>query len=286
MTVYSDNAAGRLHELITSFRQYAGQQSTPQAWASVLGVEDVTSPDLLRRLAYVFRLPDEIQHEIAMVDDEEYDGDLAMRWRKQIPQRLGPALLNGGQSAQVSNGIDEASLGSLEYCSYVLHRHRPQRVFTIGELDSIRELISELVDEAKNDAKMDASLRDFLLYHAFAMSQALDDLGLRGPSALENALDQAVAAPFRRTDLTVRMEEHKGAWSKYEHLIVGVAAILQIVNLALIVPGQVRQELEGPPPAQPPVVKVIQITPNAPGSVVLNGHQHGGDKVAEGQGSH
>lgn len=284
--MYSDNAAGRLHELITSFRRNAGQHSVPQAWASVLGVQDVTSPDLLRRLAYVFRLPDEIQHEIAMVDNEEYDGDLAMRWRKTIPMRLGPALLAGGQSVQVSTAMDEAALGSLEYCSYVLHRHRPQRVFTIGELDRIRELISELVAEVKNDAEMGASLRDFLLSHAFAMSQALDDLGLRGPAALENAFDQAVAAPFRRTDLTVRMEEHSGAWAKYQDLIVGVAAVLQIVNLAFIVPGQVRQELEGPPPAQAPVVRVIQVTPSEPEAVVPNGHQRRGDNLTEGQGSH
>ena len=284
--MYSDNAAGRLHQLITSFRKNARQQSVPQAWASVLGVDDVTSPELLRRLAYVFRLPDEIQHEIAMVDAEEFDLDLAMRWRLHIPDRLGPALLAVGQANQVSSAITEATLSSLEYCSYVLHRHRPQRVFTTAELDRIKGLISELVAEVKNDSGVGASLRDFLLSHALAMSQALDDVGLRGPSALEDAFDQAVAAPYRRIDLTVRMEEHRGAWAKYQNLIVGVAAVLQIANLAFIVPGQVRQELEGPPPARAPVVRVIQVTPNEPEAVVPNGHQRGGDKVAEGQGSH
>jgi hypothetical protein len=108
--VYSDNAAGRLHELITLFRRNAGQSTVPQAWAAVLGISSVESPDLLRRLGYVFRLPAEIEAEIGQVDGGEFDSDLALRWRVTIPAGLGPALFTGNQSGQIVSRFDDASL--------------------------------------------------------------------------------------------------------------------------------------------------------------------------------
>jgi hypothetical protein len=226
------------------------------------------SPGLLRRLSYVFQLPDEVKREISLVDDEEYDNDLAMRWWSTIPERMGPALFTGNRGDQIAAAMDDASLNSLEYCSFVLHRYRPQRVFSTRELDTINELIRELQAEVEGDDAMDRSLQDFLLYHAFAMSRALDELGLRGPVALEEAFDQAVGAAQRRVDLTVRRESNSGAWTKFLNLIVGVAAVLQITTTAFVLPGQVRQELDGPPPSRPSVVEVIQVSPHNPALVV------------------
>jgi hypothetical protein len=285
VTVYSDNAAGRLHGLITSFRGNASAQTVPQAWGAVLGIGDANSPVLLRRLFYVFRLPDEIEREIALVDDQEYDSDLALRWRATIPQRLGPSLFAGQRSDQISAALDDASLSSLEYCSVVLHRYRPQRVFSTDELARIGNLVSELGDEVLADTGMDQSLRDFLFSHVVAMSEALDGLALRGPSALEDAFDRMVGATERRMDLTVRMEDNKSAWTKFQNLIIGVAAVLQITTSAFVLPGQVRQELEGPPPPQAPVVKIIEVPPHEPGLIVVPKVQQGSDEAAQSQGA-
>jgi len=273
--VFSDNAAGRLHVLVTAFRRHASNQTIPQAWAAALGMSDIGSPVLLSRLAYVFRLPEEIEHEIAMVDVQEYDNDLALRWRMMISGRLGPALFSGGQAGQIATAMDDASLNSLEYCSYVLHRHRPQRVFSDSELDRIRGLTQELGEAVDADSDMDQSLRDFMLSHVNAMIRALSEVDLRGPVALEDALDRAVGAVRRRVDLVVRMESNPTAWSKFQNLIVGVAAVLQIATAGLALPGQVRQELEGPAPSPAPVIQVREIQPPGltvpPVQIVQNG---------------
>lgn len=290
MTVYLDNAAGRLHKLIIDFRSSAlNNNSIPQAWAAALSVKDIANPDFLRRLAYVFRLPGEIEHEMAKIDEQEYDPDLALRWRGAIRSGVGTAsLFSGLPAGQPAANMDDAVLGSLEHCSYVLHRYRPQRVLSKTELDGINELISELITEIQeNEDAMDPSLRDFLFFHASEMMHALSDLTLRGPAALEEALDQAVGAGQRRVDLTVRLETeaNSGGWTKFLNLLVGVAAVLQIASTSLMLPGQVRQELEGPAPAQASVVKVVPTPDLGPAQAAANGHQHGGDKAAEGRGS-
>jgi hypothetical protein len=281
VTVYTDNAAGRLHQLIEGFRRNVGQsqQSIPHAWAAALNIGGDPSPGFLRRLSYLVRLPDEIKHEMALVDADEYDGDFALRWERTIPGQL-EQLFTGNQAGHVASAMNATALNALEYCSYVLHRHRRQRVFTTIELDNIRELIRELASEVEDDTKMSPSLRDFLCSHVLAMSTALDELGLRGPAALEDAFDQAVGAVQRRTDLTTRIEDNKSAWTKFQNLLIGVAAILQITTTAFVLPGQVRQELEGPPPSQPSVVEVIQVPPHEPALVVPKA-----EKVPQSQGA-
>lgn len=273
MTVYPDNPAGRLHGLLTLFRSNASGQSIPHAWAATLGIPDVNSPDLLRRLAHVFRLPAEIEGELRHVDEEEYDSDLALRWRKTIPAGLGPELFTSHQSVQVAASFDDASLSSLEHCSYVLHRYRRQRVPSDFELDRIRDAIAELEAEVRSQPGLDANLRDFLLFHAGAMTRALEDLVVRGPAALEEALDQAVGAAYRRVDLTAHKDSH-GVWTKFGNLIVVVAAALQIATSSFVLPGQIRQELDGPPPAQPVVVKVIEEPMQEPGLRTPSVQQH------------
>ena len=253
----------------------------PTAWAAALDISNVNDPELLRRLAYVFRLPDEIQAELVLIDDHEYD-DLAVRWLATIPGKLGPGLFSNRQSDQLCAEIDDASLFSLEHCSWVLHRHRPQRVFLNPDLDRIRGLISELFDEIRNDGGLEQDLRNFLTYHALAMLKALNDLGIRGPVALEDAFDQARGAAYRRMDLTVHMDSHSGVWTKFQNVIIAVAAVLQIATSSFVLPGQIRQELEGPPP-QAPVVMVIEKPVDANGVPVPDVQQYG--KKAESQAS-
>jgi hypothetical protein len=262
VTVFTDNAAGRLHELFTAFRRNASQQIAAEGWAPVLGVQSFEHPDFARRLARVFELPVEIENEISQVDEDEFDRDLAMRWQGQIIPGLGPGLYRGQPSADLARPMDDASLHSLEYCSFVLHRYRPQQVLLDGDLERIGTLITELQAEVQGEDGLDPDLREFLLFHAREMALALVDLPMRGPTALEEALDRTVGAVQRRSDLVVKSDTSTGAWAKFGNLVVAVAAVLQIATSSLMLPGQIRQELDGTPtPA--PVVRVV-VESNAP----------------------
>jgi hypothetical protein len=86
----SGQPAGRLHGLIVGFRNNVSQsqQSIPNAWAAALNIGAGPSPALLSRLSYLFKLPDEIKHELELVDAEEYDSDLALRWQHVVPGQM------------------------------------------------------------------------------------------------------------------------------------------------------------------------------------------------------
>jgi hypothetical protein len=177
--------------------------------------------------------------------------------------------------------MNDTALNSLEYCSFVLHKHRPQKVFTTEQLAHIADLIKDLEAEVEDNDDIDESLRDFLLQRALEMFLALGQLGVRGPDALVEALDQAVGATHRRIDLTVRMEDNKTAWAKFQDLVVAVGAALGIATSVLVLPGQVRQELEGPPPPQTAVVKIIEVPPHEPGLIVPK-VQQSSEQMAQG----
>lgn len=260
MTVYTDNPAGRLYQLLADFHKRRPDTPLPTAWAGVLRMSLAELSDFMARMAPVFRLPDEIETEIGKIESSEYDRDLAMRWHGRVSEGLS-RIFTGQQAGQVAALFDRESLASLEYCSYVLHQYRPQTTFADSDLDRILTLIRELRGEVRQDPGMDPALRDFLLRHADEMERALEDLAVRGPAALEDAFDHAYGAAMRRTDLTAKSEASRGAWRKFGELVVAVAAVLQIATAGIALPGQVRQEIEGPPP--PAQVQVPQQAPAA-----------------------
>lgn len=286
MTVYLDNPAGRLHKVLQSFRHAAGNQSemgVPQhqtiahAWAKALKVSSIDEPALLRQLAHVFQLPDDIKREIAEVDDEQFDSDFALRWQGWLMPQLAPALFSGVQASTVAGQMHEAALSSLEQCSYVLHRHRPQLVIPEAHLVNIWGLITDLGEEIDADDKMDQGLRDFLLSQVNVMIRAVSAVELRGSVTLEEAFDQAMGAVMRRTDLTVRIADNKSVWTKFGVIIATVASALSITVTSLALPGDLRQAIDGPPAEQPVVVQV-----EMPPDGVMVSEVHHSAKAAQG----
>jgi hypothetical protein len=251
----------------------ASQQSIANAWAAALRMQPTDLPLLLRRLAMVFELPDEICAILRQIDEDYFDPDLAMRWEARISASLGPALFSGQQAQQLAGQFDGEALMSLEYCSGVLHRQRPERDINDFDLRQIRELIDDLetaIDDGFRTGWLHGELLEFMTFHVAAMKRALEDLDIRGPAALEDALDKAVGAAYRRIDLTVRADDtSRSVWKKFGNLILGVAAVLQIATSSLALPSQIQQELEGPPPTAPAVQVVINDQPQ-PGAISVN----------------
>jgi hypothetical protein len=261
---YLDNPAGRLHRLLLRFRQNASNGRSWRVWAATLGVPDTDFPEVARGLGMLLALPGEIESELARVDPADYPGDIVLRWKDQIVPALVPNLFEGQQADQMAGQFDDASLAFLETCSWTLHRYRPQRPVADSDLERIRKLIGELENELRESADIDPELRVFLLQRCGEMSRALRDMEIRGPAALEEALDRAVGAAHRRADLAARSSEAPGVWRKFGEVIVVVAAALQIATSAVALPGQVRQAIEGPPLPAPVQVKVVV---NEPGQL-------------------
>ncbi len=249
MTVYKDNPAGRLHQLLAAFRDASDQRE----FARALRVSFNDKNELWRSFTQVFALPDDIRVEISRIDEDNYDSDLALRWQNHLVSVMGETLF-WGEKKPDSSAFSEFQ-ASLEYCSYVLNKYQPGRIPSEADLEHLKELISDLLTELQDDSPVDADLRDFLRLHAREMEHALNDLAVRGVVPLEEAFDRTLGALNRRVDLTVRSDENPNVWKKFGNLLVAVAAVLQISTSAFILPGQVRQAIEGPQPTQ---VEVVQ----------------------------
>lgn len=277
MTVYYNNPAGRLHKLLFEFATKARNQTIGACWASILGMTETPTADLLVRVGQIYNLPAEIAIEMAMLDRSvEYDADMAMRWRDQVTAAFGISLFSGKVTNEIVPYFGERTLDSLENCSWILYKHRPQPVISESEVERILQLIKELQEEVRSGESLDPDLCAFLLYHAHLMARALGDVRITGNAALEAAYDQAVGAAIRRTDLLVHAQESKekkSVWGKWFDTLMAVAAALQIATSALMLPGQIRQELEGPAPQPPVVVKVIESPGPASSSATANSDQ-------------
>lgn len=261
---YFDNPAGRLHRLLVQFRQNASNARAWQTWAATFGIQGDDFPEVARCLEMLLALPGEIESELAQLDPASYPSDIVLRWKDKIIPALVPDLFMGQQADQMAVQFDDASLGFLETCSWTLHTYRQQRPIADSDLERIKTLLAELETELRESQHIDSELREFLMRHCKEMSRALRDVVIRGPAALEDALDRAVGATYRRKDLTARSGESPSVWRKFGEVIVAVAAALQIATSAIALPGQVQQAIEGPqPPAQ---VQVVVNEPRQPPS--------------------
>ena len=286
MALYVDNPAGRLHRLITGFNDLSNSSpprgSLPawQTWAEVLGVETEDNSEILRCLGLVLALPGEIDAELARVSDADYDPDLVLGWQKIVPV-LSRSMFSSEQSNPVAAQFDETSLMSLASCSWTLHRYQRQRLVDQTDLEHIRGLISELAAELRDAPDIDPGLHEFLLVRCEEMSRALRDVLIRGPVALEDALDQAWGAANRRADVTARADTAPGAWAKFTEVLRTTALVLGVMTSAVALPGEALLALEGPPPVQVEMVKPVQ--PPAPAAPAPAAEHGSGARRAPGK---
>ena len=264
MSVYADNPAGRLRVLLISFKRHSSdKRPVLSAWAAALGVPATDLPELFRRLGLINGLPGQIQAEVGLIDESEYDRDVVMRWRDSVVPALGAALMttNPSMSAQLAKRLDAGSMRSLEACSDLSHQHRAEPPIDETRVAAIRKAITELEDAADSDPDADPEFLQFLRNHARAMTQAVDDLPIRGSAALSGAFDLAVGAVvheerrFRKSGDTRR-----SGWKKFLVMIAAVAAALQIPLSVLDMPPAVRSDMGSPAQVQEvTVVEVIEV---------------------------
>lgn len=262
MTVFTDNPAGRLHDLLSAFYRSGG---TRDQFALALKLPRNDDAGLMRAFASVFALPDDIKNEISQVNEDNYEPDLALRWQGNLADVMGSTLFWGEKDPD--SPIFTEFLSSLEYCSYVLHRNRPEAKLSKTDREKLKKLISELLAELADNVSLDAGSRAFLVSHAEAIDNALAELDIRGIVTLEETFDRAIGALNRRADLTVRHDKSPAVWKKFTEVLVAVAAVLQISTSTFMLPGQVRQAIEGP---QPTLVEVVQQKPSAPTAPVAS----------------
>jgi hypothetical protein len=274
MTVYHDNPAGRLHRVLQGLKEVnPSSVAVKDAWASVLNVQEPArqTDKLSRRIVRVFQLPPQISIETENLDDNDFDRQFAMRWYQPVEKMFAKTLFSTAQIAQVIGSYNEDTLASLEHCSYILHRYRPEPSPSTEDLDSILKLITEIEDEIAGSDDIDAALSEFLLEHVRAMKAAIDDFFIVGARALQERLDQAVGAAVRQPDLMANATngnegpESETVLHKFGALLTRIAVVLSISANLLAIGQAAHADLVNDPP-KPPTIENVTIVDETPPS--------------------
>jgi len=279
-----DNPASRLHELITLLRggtinEYE-DDSFHRRLAQILSVSPDDPLEYANPFMQVLQLPDRAAAEVHGLDDATYDSELILMWHPPVRAAFSNAIFNPNMHKlnEFRSQIDEPILLSLRFCGDLLHRRSAERLLSKDELDRIRQMVDELDEELRRDTKIDPEVRAFLLGHVKAMTQAIADAEIFGPTGLEDALDRLVGSLNRRSDIMVKAEDSPSVWTKVANIIVVIAAVFQIAGVQLALPSVIRHELTSGRPSSSQVTVVT--SPHSENPKDNQGH-NASDKQAE-----
>jgi hypothetical protein len=238
-----DNPAGRLHDLLLKLAQKRSVYFR-DALCDIYQVERDNALEVSPVILRVVQLPDKAKEQVQSLDESLYDAELILKWYQPVRNLLSWSAFSttSPDAEDLIKTLSADVMLSLEFCSDLLHRYRPEYVLQNEEMQRISDLISELGNEIADPA-VDPELRAFLLDHLKEMESAIAAFPISGVGALTDALDKTVGSLNRRSDIVVKAEKSQSVWAKFGNLIVVVAAVCQITGAQLALPSLIRQEL-------------------------------------------
>ncbi len=191
MPVKTDNAAGRLHELMLEADLQKNVQAW-QAWNSVLG-EPGNGPQLFIKIAKIELLIE----EVLLTGDRLEEEDVFNFSGQRLPiQRLRTTVNPTAMTSpweQVSKHIDPAALGALSACADWFSRHAKDNAHL--DTETLRELeddISDLIDKFNEHEDLPAPLRQRILHLLRDARRAIEDYKIEGSNVLEEWAERGI----------------------------------------------------------------------------------------------
>jgi hypothetical protein len=262
MTVYRDNAAGRLYDILVELQKQPGHSAVPDAWRGVLRAHPEVPLQLERRMLHVLQLPAKIASEIEAISDDSFDPEFALRWHQPVQRALQNSLFSSGQVAQATSQYNDGALASLEHCSYILHRFKGDPVKSDSDLSEISALLDAIQENLAAGAGIDLELRGFLTVHVQAMKQAISDFFIIGPTGLQDKFDQTLGALYRNPRLAAQAQKEAEAddqstSKKFFEVLTKIALVLTVAQGFLQLGQSVYAGIEHLATAQPAITHII-----------------------------
>ena len=192
MTAYTDNAAGRLHNVLAAVKGITGSVHLGTAWSSALGIPQEERGRLLEGIARVVLLAGEARSDILGAHSEIEE--LCLRWVGPVDTALQRAHLLEQGVTEVTKYFGPDHLQSLEIASHQVHMYRPGK--PVSEIDKERalELVTQLLEVLNSSSDLDEATKSLLIRHAAAIQLALNLLDVVGAQGLEDAVAGAIGA--------------------------------------------------------------------------------------------
>jgi hypothetical protein len=211
-----DNPAGRLHELLASFREFADDRTAVvEIWAAVFDVED--RPTALLRIAETAGLVPQIEAAIERTGDE---GQITLfrqfsaAWAESVmyPQ----TNLYASPSNAMSNAISPSTLAVLGgVSSYLSATASEGAVPSSEEVASLYQQVMSLIDEIIADETLTEDIKRLALDHAYRLAQALDHFRIGGPGAVREATERLIGSVAMSTPPVEQSTVWRRVWDVF-----------------------------------------------------------------------
>ena len=181
------NPARRLHTILLAGCQYTHTDQCKSIWAKLLGVE-ANSPELLRKLARVMMLPDEILKCV----EKEFPSRLSIQkhWASPVKNAFESQNLSG-QWHSFSAHIKESVVDFLAMTSDLIEERVAPDDISDEDLEKIREAFNKVLKELP-DSNLPVDVRAALSKAIFRIIIAIDDYRISGSAEMLAAIDMAL----------------------------------------------------------------------------------------------
>lgn len=248
------NPAGRLHAFTKHFR-YSDNHGQAMSWHLAryfkldLGATNGATPEVLRALAELLALPDQIEHDVRSRTAKGTPDEVLLRPLERIRPALASVAGNITLNLQQFQGMyTDSDVDNLEHCSYAL-KAAGAKPLDPERIAEIRDLARAIMDLATESEELDPEARASIWRHAKSIADAADLARAAGAGLLVDALDEAIGHvvrdPHLRDEKVVESSLGKKFWALLSNLLVavnlftGMAAIPQgMHDLLALIPGQ------------------------------------------------
>ena len=187
---FYNNPAGRLLNIIEEGKRQPLDKAIYEIWSILLSVPPNNITLLLKRLAYVVSLIDEIEHRIKSVNDINHD--IFLEWMHNARSAFKDLNLHRPWRFFIES-FDEKVIYGLKICADILSRKKPERIVDENLLLDIMEEVDSLITQI-NDSNFDYNLKDFLLEKLLNIKYALEEYKIKGIKSLENIINSTIGS--------------------------------------------------------------------------------------------
>jgi len=235
----ANNPAGRLYNLLVEARKQPPGTEARKVWALLLHVESNDTPTLLRRLARVLEVPALIRERVAR--QQSVNRALLLEWMPSVELALSNVTLGGPWKSFLGH-FDEKTMYGLNLCSDILSRHCAETIIDEGELENIGQEVGTLIEEISG-ARIEEDVKQFMLDHLAAITDALNDYWIAGATPLRKALESSVGAIVLDSSIISKVNAAPHG-SRFWTIVGRVGVVLSIAWNALQLSGRATALLQ------------------------------------------
>ncbi len=258
-------------------------QTILQSMKRVFG--EPSTRQLYLMIGELHALPEQIESLILEhADEDHYEISDLLSWRTAVGTALSAAHALGNPTSTMVKHYKSEHIAGLKFCGGVLSSAGIERRTDPEVLDDLYSRTNDLYIEVMQDSQIPSDLRTFICDQLDRIRLALREFTIRGPEALDEALNQIAGAVVRNQRIAADANETSqtflerlGAILDLGEKIVNTAKTIGEATPAIVTAGGVllavlngehQPEL---PPAEPAVIVIDQVPDSVTDGAAVSG---------------